>query len=133
MIAKTNSYRPGEALGRKTFLALLSSALTSNEIRFARQSTLQWLSVFPGDLEVRKIHAETIAKVRGPEEALPLLETLSEIDPHWLGLQKLIYEYFVIRQMLEDAQNTVLELLVINNDSHSLTTQHIRRSHQYWV
>ncbi len=97
MIANTNTYRPGEALARNTFLALLNSALTTNEIRFARQSTLQWLSVFPGDLEVRKIHAETIAKVRGPDEALPLLENLSEIDPHWVELQQLIFEY---RQIL---------------------------------
>ena len=93
MIAKNNTHNPGEPGERKLFLFLLSNALRANEIRFARQASLQWLSEFPGDLEVRKLNAETIAKVRGPEEALPLLEALSEIDPHWLALQEIIFEY----------------------------------------
>ncbi len=89
----THHYDPGAPVSRASLLAMLQAALAANEIRFARQSALQWLSIYPGDLEVRFLHAQAVLKVRGAKEALPYLDNLSDIDPQWLDLHRLIYQY----------------------------------------
>ena len=82
-----------DLISRPLILALIRTALASNEIRFARESAIHWLSEFPGDLEVRRLLAQAISQIRGPSHALPILEELSEIDPQWLELQQSIYAF----------------------------------------
>ncbi len=86
-------YHPGVPVHRTSLISMIQAALLAKEIRFARQAALQWLSIFPGDLEVRFLHAQTIFKVRGPEEALPHLDNLSQIDPMWLDLHQLVFQF----------------------------------------
>ncbi len=73
--------RPSGAVSRQKLLTVLKTALDSESYRFARQAALSWLSVYPGDIEVRLIHAQILTKENKAGQALSLLEKVCAEDP----------------------------------------------------
>src|SRR5689334_17468065 len=45
-------------------------------------------------------------------------------------IQEVVDKYFIIRQVLQQADHTFFQLLVINNDTHTLATQYVGRTYQ---
>jgi hypothetical protein len=84
---------PMDSVPRSLLITLLRTGLSVKEIRFTREVALKWLAVFPGDLEVRLLYAQSINQVRGPEQAFPLLEELTNIDPQWYEAQIIRHQY----------------------------------------
>ena len=76
--------------GRDAFLSLLNTALRINEDRFSRQAALAWLAVFPGDLLVTCLLAESYLNEGRLSQAVPILEKLCEQDPEFLKAQELL-------------------------------------------
>lgn len=73
--------RPSGAVTRQKLLTVLNTALESDSFRFARQAALSWLSVYPGDIEVRLMHARILMKENKAGQALSLLEKVCAEDP----------------------------------------------------
>ena len=95
------------SLTRPLFLTILRAALASNEYDFARQSALEWLSAFPGDLQVSQSYARALIGENSVEEARIVLKGLCHSDPEdleavqgWLTLERKAYEHNQLRQGL---------------------------------
>lgn len=73
-----------EIVQRSTFLFLLRLALDAEAYQFGRQASLHWLSVYPGDLEVRLFYAKMLAGEGKIDQAVGLLKKLVLIDPEFL-------------------------------------------------
>lgn len=87
----------GQPIVRPVFLAILNAALSKevNEFRFARQSALQWLAVYPGDLQVSLSYAKALIGEQRLAEARSVLKGLSMADPEnkeslqlWIALER---------------------------------------------
>ena len=55
-----------------------------DQTRFARQATLAWLGIYPGDLPVSLIYAQALIKSGQSGQALPVLERICQSDPEYL-------------------------------------------------
>lgn len=73
-----------EFLHRSTFLYLSRLALQTEAYQFGRQACLHWLSVYPGDLEVRYFYSKMLAGEGKTEQALSLLGKLVLVDPEFV-------------------------------------------------
>ncbi len=73
-----------EMVHRSSFLHLLHLALDAEAYQFGRQASLHWLSVYPGDLEVRLFYAKMLAGEGKTDQAVGLLKKLILIDPEFL-------------------------------------------------
>jgi hypothetical protein len=75
---------------RSQAVAILEAALAVREPKFARQAALNWLKVYPGDLQVALIHAQALvlsssSKSRtGHTQAIQILEGVCQTDPEFL-------------------------------------------------
>jgi len=47
-----------QMISRKTALNILRAAISAHEFRFARETALAWLTIYPGDLLVRLLYAQ---------------------------------------------------------------------------
>lgn len=93
----TTPLTQGQPIPRPIFLAILNAALAKgvNEYRFARQSALQWLALYPGDLQVSLGYARALIGEQRLPDARSVLKGLSQADPEnvecvqlWLGLER---------------------------------------------
>ena len=76
---------PEKLLSRRSFIQILNAALASKSYRFARQSALSWLAVFPGDLQVNLGLAKALLEDGKASEAAALSQKLTQFDPVFLG------------------------------------------------
>jgi tetratricopeptide (TPR) repeat protein len=76
---------------RDLLITLLNTALGVGEYKYARQVAIMWLSVYPGDLLVRLLHARALLEETNPslqEQALQILEEICLYDPEFVEAQK---------------------------------------------
>ena len=84
---------PDRPLSREALLTLLSTALTTGELRYARRLCTSWLAIYPGDLEVNLMYARAFLMEKSPSlqvHATPILEQLCNSDPEYLEAQQLL-------------------------------------------
>ncbi len=70
-------------ISRVQILELLNAALRLGEYRYTRQTALDWLSDFPGDIPVSLCYAQALLGEEHPEQALPILVGLCQADPEF--------------------------------------------------
>jgi hypothetical protein len=99
---------PPAILSRDLFVAILRTALSVQEYRFARQAALSWLTAFPGDLPVRLLYAQTLLAGGQPEQALPILENLCQTDPEFTEAVQTYHRAAASLQVSHPAQQTKL-------------------------
>ncbi len=76
------------SLTRSTLVMVLNAALEAKEYRFARQMTLTWLSIYPGDLEVNRFLARIFSQEGKTGQAIQILEKVCRMDPEDITAQK---------------------------------------------
>lgn len=83
-------------LSRSLCLTILRTAIDVGETRFARSTSLSWLTAYPGDLNVNLLHAQALMRDRNQRggsnfaRALPVLESITQVDPEYLEAQELL-------------------------------------------
>ncbi len=75
-------------VSRPTLLSLLSTALRVKEFRFARQVSLAWLAVYPGDLRVNLVLAQSLLGEEKFSQVAPIIESLCQKDPEFILAQR---------------------------------------------
>lgn len=86
---------PDRPLSRELLLTLLNTALRTGEIRYARRLCTSWLAIYPGDLQVSLLYAQAFYKDKTAsiqQQAIPILEECTRLDPEFLEAQKLLAE-----------------------------------------
>jgi tetratricopeptide (TPR) repeat protein len=73
---------------RKSFLQLLEASLESGSYRFARQASLNWLAVFPGDLTIQLYLGKAHLSEGKLAQALPVVERVCRFDPEYFEAQE---------------------------------------------
>ena len=77
-------------LSRSRLLLILETALETKSYRFARQTALTWLAVYPGDMEVDLLLAKTFLAEGKEAESLAIARKLVQLDPVFLHAQELL-------------------------------------------
>ncbi len=92
-------------ISRALLIDLVQAAISVKELRFARQAALNWLALYPGDLPVNLLYAETLMHSGLPEQALPVLERLCQADPEYRqAVDLLVQAEAHVRQVQEKEQ-----------------------------
>ena len=81
-------------LTRTTLILLLRAALETNELRFARQTALSWLSLYPGDLEVNVLLAQVFKSEGKNGQSIQILEKVWRLDPEYLEASQLLVKFY---------------------------------------
>ncbi|HMN60339.1 MAG TPA: hypothetical protein PJ988_08245, partial [Anaerolinea sp.] len=76
--------KPRNVISREKFLDMLDAAMACEAYRFGRQAVLSWLAIYPGDLQVTRLHAEMLAGDHKTEQAVTVLERLGGVDAEYL-------------------------------------------------
>ncbi len=71
-------------LPRHRYLELLRAALAVQRTSFARQAAINWLAVYPGDLQVGLLYAQALAADNRRQAAISVLQGLLRADPEYL-------------------------------------------------
>jgi len=79
----------GAAWSRELLIDLLNIAAAVNEYGFIRQAAINWLAVYPGDLQVQLYHAQALHREGFPEQARSQVESICLRDPENLAAQQL--------------------------------------------
>ena len=100
---------------RDQFLTLLNTAVAAGENKYARQIAVLWLSTFPGDLQVRLVHARSLLSEESQslkQQALQILEEICLFDPEFIEAQKYLSkaQHVLNSQAAETTTNCVLAL-----------------------
>lgn len=96
-----------QPMSRELLLLLLTTALRSGELRYARRLCTSWLAIYPGDLQVSLLFARAFYKDKSPSiqlHALPILEELCKLDPEFLEAQELLAD---VRQLAGSTNHLV--------------------------
>jgi len=72
-----------QTMSRDTFLTILKTAYDIKSYRFGRQSAINWLTIYPGDLEVQYWLAQILLLEGKSLQALPILEKICKQDPEF--------------------------------------------------
>ena len=91
-----NSFSPpsGETWARDRLIDLLGAAAAVNEYGFVRNTALQWLAAFPGDLPIQLIYAKAVSKDQNKDQATELVHKIIQVDPEYKEAQNLRIELF---------------------------------------
>lgn len=81
-------------LSRATLILVLNTAIETNELRFARQLSLTWLSNYPGDLQVNRILAKVFTAEGKIGQAIQILEKICRMDPEDIQAQKALAQAY---------------------------------------
>ena len=79
---------------RKSFLQLLEASLESGSYRFARQASLNWLAVFPGDLTIQLYLGKAHLSEGKLAQALPVVERVCRFDPEYFEAQETLSKIY---------------------------------------
>lgn len=82
------------SLSRTTLILVLNTAIEANELRFARQMSLTWLSNYPGDLQVNRILAKIFMAEGKTGQAIQILEKVCRMDPEDIQAQKALAQAY---------------------------------------
>ena len=108
---------PDRPLSRELLLTLLNTALRTGELRYARRLCTSWLAVYPGDLQVSLLYAQAFYKDKSAsiqQQALPILEECTKLDPEFLEAQQLLAEV----QQLAGSNKSLVAKACANALSH---------------
>jgi predicted Zn-dependent protease len=84
MSSSSQPYRnTGKVVSRSQFLIILQAALDSSLFRFVRQAALNWLAVYPGDMETSLILARALAGDDKKSQAIAIVNRLVRYDPEF--------------------------------------------------
>ncbi len=83
-----------QIIGRAKLVLLLTAALESRAYRFARQTAVSWLAIFPGDLTVQWALARAWMGENRLDLAIPILEKLAAQDPEDVQVQLALAEAY---------------------------------------
>ncbi len=75
---------PDEKISREDIIRLIHAGFETGSYRFARQTSLTWLGVFPGDLEVNLLLAKALYAENNNNQAAPILEKITRLDPEYV-------------------------------------------------
>jgi tetratricopeptide (TPR) repeat protein len=75
---------------RPEYLKLLAFAISCKSTRFARQTALAWLAVYPGDLQMQTLYARALMDEDRTDQAIEWLEKVCQKDPEYLDAQQLL-------------------------------------------
>jgi tetratricopeptide (TPR) repeat protein len=75
--------QPDEKISREEILQLIKAGFETGSYRFARQASLTWLGVFPGDLEISLLLAKALYAESNTDLTLPILQKLIRLDPEF--------------------------------------------------
>lgn len=89
------------SLSRSTLILVLNTALETNELRFARQMCLTWLSNYPGDLQVNRILAKVFSAEGKIGQAVQILEKVCRMDPEDIQAQKALAQAYGVANKKE--------------------------------
>lgn len=78
------TFNPSNRLSRSTYLQIVRAALDAAETLFARETILNWLAAYPGDLQANLQYAETLVAEGKPSRGLPILSNIVDSDPEYL-------------------------------------------------
>jgi hypothetical protein len=86
---KNNSSIPSTQVASRTlprdqYILLLHAALSTDRHRFARDTALNWLGNYPGDLQIGLLYAKALVGEGHQKLAKPILEGLCQSDPEFL-------------------------------------------------
>ncbi len=89
------------SLSRSTMVMVLNAAMEAKEFRFARQMTLTWLSIYPGDLEVNRTLARIFSLEDKTGQAVQILEKVCRMDPEDITAQKALAKAYGVSNQKE--------------------------------
>jgi tetratricopeptide (TPR) repeat protein len=92
MISSTQPNYSGKIVSRHRFLLILKAGLDSASYRFVRQAALNWLAVFPGDMETSLMLAHALAGDGKKSQAVSILNRLVRFDPEFADAWHLLAE-----------------------------------------
>ncbi|MHC1784566.1 MAG: C25 family cysteine peptidase [Anaerolineaceae bacterium] len=75
--------QPDEKISREEILQLIKAGFETGSYRFARQTSLTWLGIFPGDLEINLLLAKALYAENNTDQTLPILQKLTRLDPEF--------------------------------------------------
>ncbi len=102
-------------LPRKLLLELLAVALDCDSRRFARQTALSWLAVYPGDLQVGLFLGRVLALDGKQLQATRLVEKLCRLDPEFLAAYQALAGMAAGDPALQ--QNTLANVSVLGGET----------------
>ena len=87
-------------LSRDQYYNILHSAIAVGEYRFARQAALHWQTIYPGDIPIRYLYAQTFLKEGHLQTALSILNELIQLNPEYAEavIAKLTIELWLHQQ-----------------------------------
>jgi tetratricopeptide (TPR) repeat protein len=83
-----------DTVSRKDLLVMLRAAQSVNAYRFSRQAAMEWLSIYPNDLEINFWLAKALIGEGRIEQALEIIEKLCAIDPEYAAPWRLAAELY---------------------------------------
>ncbi|MFC1996552.1 C25 family cysteine peptidase [Chloroflexota bacterium] len=84
------NFHPSKPWPRDNLIPILKTALWVKEFRFARQTALQWLTSFPGDMPVELIHGQALLGEGHIKQARRVAKKLWDRDPEYTEAQELL-------------------------------------------
>jgi len=95
MLTNPPPYRPSDFSSNKPWprdflYPILQTALQVKEYRFVRQTSLNWLAAYPGDLPVDLLHGQALLGEGHIRQAQRVAEKICERDPEFLEAQELL-------------------------------------------
>jgi len=100
------------SLSRSTLLSVLNSSVELNELRFARQMSLTWLSNYPGDLEVNRILAKVFLAEGKSGQAVQILEKICRMDPEDILSKKMLAQAYGLANRT-DYERVLVDVFVL--------------------
>ena len=83
-----------DTVSRKDLLIVLRAAQSVNAYRFTRQAAMEWLSIYPSDMEINLWLAKGLIGEGRIDQALEIIEKLCAIDPEYAAPLRLAAELY---------------------------------------
>lgn len=99
MTRNNRPYRSGDQLSRSQYLSLIQRGLALGETRFARQTALHWLGIYPGDIPIAVLQAQALFEEGHYRSAYSVVRETIRRDPAYLPAQSLALKIAVALQL----------------------------------
>ena len=108
---ETPGYKAG-LMPRSTFLLLLEAAMDTGELKFARQAAINWLAVYPGDLEINAYLARMFVQEGKIRQGIQIFEKIASLDPEDIMVQKWLANAYA-KMDLSEAQKAYIHVFIL--------------------
>jgi len=122
--------RQGQPWQREQLIEILGVAASVNEFNFIRKTALAWLAIYPGDLPIQLIHAQSASRVTKNNQSLALLENICRTDPDYAEAQQARFETSKPEDMKEEI---VGELFAIAPNQRIFRDPEIKKMIPEWA